>query len=173
MDRGRQQNTFLSTLKKKKSISIEFYIILRIFVKAVPWFWAACHWHHIFSSVNLISWKRQQIQEITMSHQVFNIPQTTDTSQGDIYTKHGTSHSHYNHIISHLSQQEVVEVVADVLSQANKAAKQLTTVQITLLNILKDTWGYFQPILWQSKEVFCAKSWFNQRVFLCRNLRRA
>lgn len=99
-----------------------------------------------------------------MSHQVFNIPQTTGTSQGDIYTKHGTSHSHYNLIISHMSQQEVVEVVADVLSQANKAAKWLTTVQIRLLNILKDTRGYFQPILWQSKEVFCVKSWFNQRV---------
>ena len=102
-----------------------------------------------------------------MSHQVFNILQTTDTSQGDIYTKHGTSRSHYILIISHLSQQEVVEGMVDVLSKANKAAKQLTIVQITLLNILKDTWGYFQPFFMVAKRSIWAKSWFNQRVFFC------
>lgn len=60
------------------------------------------------------------------------------------------SRSH-NLLVSHLSQQEAQgeaegEVLA--LSGANMAAKQATAVQVTALDIPKDTWRRFQTSLW-------------------------
>lgn len=65
------------------------------------------------------------------------------------------SQSH-NLLVSHLSQQEAQgeaqgeaegEVLA--LSGANMAAKQATAVQVTALDISKDTWRRFQTSLWR------------------------
>ena len=98
----------------------------------------------------------------------FMFLQTTDMSKADICTKHGTSHSRYI-LISWVSHQEL-EGTETVLFQANKSAKQLTTVWVTPVHLCKDTWWYlfflvtdtrryFQPWLCGPKEVFQGKPW--------------